>query len=512
MLNLASMQATRIILFFLLIVLVAACQQVAPTPSSEPDPRPDPAILAQDLAMLDYADDDRDPQRRLAALRLGLARHAGAVDALTGHLGTDPDPQVRAWCAWALGQTKNPASLAPLLEAAKSPDARVRREAIAALGELGASEAREALSGIATEAGGADSALALRALARLTGASLSTLPKAAYLDRGVAPASKEGRTWYVDATAGSDENDGTQQRPLRTLGNAVARLRRGHGDVVCATSGDRDRPFRELVVIGPDQAGIAGAPTVLKRWPGRPAPRIVGSEPIAHQPKEDPPFSAAVGSRVFGVYLVSQKETRFLEAADAVDTMKRGSFFYDDAQKLLLVLPPEKGFSNARIEAVVRPDAIRVENADHVIIQGVVAAYAQDTGIDFAGSYHGAVLDSKVHDCDRHGIFFYYSPFGTVGRCEVWGCRFQGISVRSSPRTVVTGAHAHDNLTDGILFLFDTDDAVVSGSRIERNGRGIAFTTGSNRGRVVGTEFLENGRDFVCDDQSDASLLPGPER
>jgi len=48
----------------------------------------------------------------------------------------DPIPGVRAAAAWALGQTKDPRAIAPLAEAARDEDIKVRQSAVDALGDI----------------------------------------------------------------------------------------------------------------------------------------------------------------------------------------------------------------------------------------------------------------------------------------------------------------------------------------------------------------------------------------
>ncbi len=76
--------------------------------------------------------------RMRAAINLGAAGSAAAVPALAKALQDDPEPQVRASAAAALGRIKAGESVATLMRALRDPDWRVRRQAAAALADIGA--------------------------------------------------------------------------------------------------------------------------------------------------------------------------------------------------------------------------------------------------------------------------------------------------------------------------------------------------------------------------------------
>ncbi len=76
--------------------------------------------------------------RMRAADNLGATGSAAAVPSLAGVLRDDPDPQVRAAAAAALGNIRSGDSVAALMQALRDPDWRVRRQAAAALTAIGA--------------------------------------------------------------------------------------------------------------------------------------------------------------------------------------------------------------------------------------------------------------------------------------------------------------------------------------------------------------------------------------
>lgn len=494
----------RIIITFIVVAafFVAGCQ-VNPQAQKQVDHTAQQEV-AENIEILNYWDDDRDPQRRIAAIRLGIHAHPDAVQAINSRLITDHDPKVRAACAWAAGRIKDPRSLPILIEAAKDSDPAVRKEATLALASFDDAQAVETLKNIAETGNTSDAATAVRALGTKSDALLVPSLK----DHGQPALSGESKKIFVDATVGNDENEGTQAAPFLTLGKAISQIRAGVGDTVLATSGKKKIPFREKLELGPAQSGQPGNPTVIRNWPKKPAPMIYASEPVILAPGDDKIATAVIGQKVLCVFVSNKKKTLVLDPVDALEKLTEGSFFYDADKKELVVLAPKGGFKKAKIEACVRDDAISVRKADYVQIIGLTAAFAQDTGIDFTDSMHGLVSNCTVRDCDRHGLFFYYSPYGTVTGSEVSRCRFQGISIRSSPHTIVHKAFAHHNEHDGILFLYDSDGCSVSSSKLTYNGRAIGFITGSNFGRVFDTILKDNKTGVVFDEQSSGNYIP----
>jgi Right handed beta helix region/HEAT repeats len=489
-------------------LLVAALALVLGCTDKRSELTPAPKSVAEAIETLGYPDDDRDPARRLAAIQLGISAHPAALKALHEHVLNDADPKVRAACSWALGRITNGTSLAFLLQGLSDRDPAARYEAMNSLAKLDGPEAKRNLELFVTQIGGDDGAMAVRALSTM-GFGVDALPNEIRLtERGMMESPDDSKSIYVDASHGSDKNDGSEANPYRTLARGVSALRSGKGDTLYATAGERDVPFREQVTVGPDQAGFAWAPTTLSAWPGKPAPKVYPSERVELTDLQGTRTSIPFKGVPTALFYLGEKTT-ILDRVENTDQLTPGTYCVSgDPQKLELFLPDGAG-PEGSLEIGRWRDAILVENADYVRIVGFEAAYAADTGIDFENSYHGALIGGKVHDCDRHGVFYYYAPFGTVSGTEVHGCRYQGISIRSSHEIVVAGVNVHDNSVDGVLFLFDSDGGVVTGSTLTGNGRGVAFVTGSSLGRVIGATFDDNGDELFVDPQSSAQLIPG---
>lgn len=487
------------------------CEQSQPTPNpdqSEDVPAPIPQQLQDSLAVLDYWDDDKDQDRRLAAVAIGVAKNPGTVDAVNSHMIADRDPKVRATCAWAAGRIGDIRSMPILQKAASDSNENVRKEAILALGQFDDEDSIKQLTKIYKRGKDPDSLYALRALGVLRGDEIEGMPLPDNDSLLRKPPAPVGQIWYVDATSGKDENPGNSEKPFQSMQTGISRLRAGMGDTLYATSGKNRIAFREKVQITAAQSGAVDVSTKILAWPDMPAPMVYASRRLELPAGQDDRILLPFNESVLCVYRVSKLETRLLKPALKQNAIDAGEYFYDASKKVLSLKRPSNQNGATHLEVGVVEDGISIDRADYVSIQGFTVAYAQDTGIDFAVSQNGSVIGCTVHHCDRHGIFFFFSPYGAVTDCDVSACSYQGISLRSSPNTVVHKCSSHDNGVDGVLFLYDSDGGVVLSSHIERNQRGVGFIEGSNIGRIISTTFVDNKTDLGIDPTSDAVYYP----
>ena len=84
--------------------------------------------------------------RHRAAHILGLLKAVKAIPALIQAAQETEDLFLLREIAWALGEIKDPASLAQLLDFLKHPSFLIRNEAVQGLGKMGGKRALEALS------------------------------------------------------------------------------------------------------------------------------------------------------------------------------------------------------------------------------------------------------------------------------------------------------------------------------------------------------------------------------
>ncbi len=391
-------------------------------------------------------DDEKDHEKRLTAYMIGVRRVKSAMPILNGVVTSHRSPLVREAAAWALGRIGDYASIAPLEKAMADPDPRVRAAAIDAIGNYDVTDTFAMLEKIANGPAGDEALLATKALASKNDptrgpylARVKANRPDRFLARGKPLTAKEGKSYYVDATSGSDKNPGTQSQPFKTMDRAIKAVAGASGDRVFATSGDKQEPFRESVDVPPDKSGVVNQPTFLGAWPGRPAP--------------------------------------------VIDLSRKG----------------KPGQTPSQVGLRVR--------ASYVEVRGFVVRGAY-SGIDIDGARGCVVAECTVERCLRHGIFFYYSPEGTIIDPRVSDTDFQGISVRSSPRAVVIGGRSINNKVNGLLFLWESDDALVHDFTAQGNQFGIGFIHGSNAARVIRAKFEKNrDADVYTDADSDAQMI-----
>jgi parallel beta-helix repeat protein len=437
----------RLRVILLLAILLAACRarvEQAPDRSPRKVGGLDPVKI---VAMLKDTDDERDVQKRYAAVVAGAMREQSAIDLLNAMVIREKSPAVRQACAWALGEMADATSISPLTQALRDRDPAVRSAAVDALGRYDDPDVMNLIKGVAE---GPEGALALTAMQAL--ASADSPQRRAMLadadpgkpDRFTAAGEPyktvRGKTWYVDASAGNDLAAGTEAAPFKTLARAIQEIKAGAGDAILATSGANDAPFRESLVFGPDKSGARNGMTLLGAWPGKPTPILDGATPTS----PDKPS---------------------LERGISIT----GSF---------------------------------------VRIDGFTVRRFQDSGIDLDGAVSCVVSNCTVENCDRHGIFLYYSADSAVINPRVSRCNFQGISIRSSARPAVLGGTSDHNGIDGLLFLWGTEDALVDGFSATGNRRGISFIRGSHNGRVFRSKLEGNSEfDLVVEPDSSAQAV-----
>jgi hypothetical protein len=448
------------------------------------------AEAEQWLATLGYQDDDRDFDRRLAALRLGVHRQAWALSSLIDALHHDRDAKVRAACAYAVGRIGGSPAVDALTKAAADPAREVRLAAATALAGQTDARAIEVLAEIGAQADGDLALAALRALdqgggfdPRVVEARKQTPPNEP------APASPPV---YVDPLGGDDGRDGTLRAPVRTIRQGLTLLKPG-GTLYVA--GLPNQPIREAVTVPASLSGFPQRPTRLTAWPGKPRPLLSPTRSVpssALTRGADGRWRLKVDFAVLGVFQArSVDEADIYPLVQTPAELKPQTSWYD-AKTGELVIDAGDDKLAPQLELAFAEDALAVAGANDVVVEGFDVRFAPDSGFDAAAATRVSFIDCRASFCDRHGIFFYYAPSGLVRNARVLGCSYQGLSVRSSPQMAVIGVEARGNGVDGILFLYDSDDGLVIDSRATGNYRGVSFIEGSDYGRVLGGDYAGN--------------------
>ncbi len=443
---------------------------------------------------LDYPDDDRDPERRLAAYRLGVHQESGATEDLARHAMGDRDPLVRAACAFALGRIGGPRAMQTLIALLADPRPELVAEAVRALAGHLDEQTTEHLVDLAGRSDNQTTLLVLRVLAE--GGKL-TAEQEKLLRKPIGqPTPMRGAAVYVDPANGNDTNDGAEGKPVATIARGVSLLSPS-GTLFIAGG---PQPIRESVMIPAALSGQPGAPTRLVGWPGKPRPLVQPTVLVkAANITSDSEgiLKVKLDRRAFGAFAVVGGRTIALPLVERREDLKPATSWFDSVRSELLVrLMP--GAKATDLEVAIGEDGLAVNGANDVEIRGIDVRFALDSGFDVSGALRVALIDCSASYCDRHGIFFYYAPFGVVRDCRATYCNFQGISVRSSPQSVVSRSVAEDNGVDGLLFLYDSDQAVAVDCTLRRNQRGVSFIEGSDYGRVIACEISDNRSNDVA--------------
>ncbi len=442
------------------------------------------------VQMLMYADDDRDLERRLAALRLGVHRQAWALDTLMRQMRGDRDPRVRAACAYAVGRIGGDQAVNALAEAL---DDNVREVRLAVIDALAGQASPYALRKLDNLAHGADDATALaaaRALDQHDRLGAERLKNRQRPDEPpVAPATA---LVYVDPAGGNDADPGRPEKPVKTIARGLALLQPGGALLIAGLPGGQ--PIREPVVVPAALSGEPAAPTRIMAWPGKPRPVISPTRPLpaaSFVPAGAGLWKTTTTFRALGAFAARGSQAVVLSMTDAPGEDTPNHSWFDPAKNELTIRLAEGGLPQW-VEVGFAPQGVTIQGAHDVVVQDLDVRFAPDSGLMADGALRASFVGCTASYCDRHGIFFYYSPQGTARGCRTSYCAFQGVSVRSSPRTIVTGCQATDNGVDGILFLFDSDDGLVVDSVARGNFRGATFIEDSVNGRVIGGAFAGN--------------------
>ncbi len=475
---------------------VAAGLLLAAQASAAKNPAKGPTTVARAeaeswVATLMYPDDDRDLDRRFAALRLGIHRQAWALDTLIRQLRGDRDPAVRAACAYSVGRIGGDRAVGALVDAITDPVREVRTAAIEALdGQVNPYVAGK-LEELSRQGDGPTALAAARVLEAAGSLGPGWIGSR---QRPAEPAPMPATTGvYVDPAAGDDANKGYREKPVRTIRRGLALLQPGDALMIAGLPGGQ--PIREPVLVPASLSGEAQNPTRILAWPGRPRPVISPTRQIpaaAFASDAKGIWRTKTDFRVFGAFVVrSASHLEVLPMADSRQELKPGMCWFDAAQSELTINFGDRPLPRA-VEAGFAQQGVYIDGAHDVVVQDLDVRFAPDSGFDANASPRVAFVNCTASYCDRHGFFFYYSPHGTVRGCRASYCAFQGVSVRASPETILTAVQSTSNGVDGILFLYDSDGCLAVDSVATGNFRGVSFIEGSTHGRVIGGDYTGN--------------------
>ena len=440
---------------------------------------------------LDYRDDDRDLERRLAAIQLGVHQTAGATEMLAKHLMGDRDPGVRATCAYALGRIGGKRAVQTLIAALADSMPEVAEEAVRALAGHVDDQVAERLAELAGRDDDETTLLAIRVLGEA--GRLNANQTRQLLHKTTSPPlPARGNTIYVDPAARDDTGSGEEGQPAKTIAKGLSLLVPSGTLFVAGLPGGK--PIREPVKVPGRLSGRREAPTRIVAWPGKRRPLLQPTIPLAgagFAPVGGGVFRAKVEQKIFGAFWVVGGQTRTLVLVEKRDGLQPNTCWYDEQRRELLVRIQGETLAG-ELELAIAEDALSIEGASDFEVRGLDVRYAPDSGLDAGGAFRVSFVDCSASYCDRHGIFIYYSPFALLRSCRADHCNYQGFSVRSSPQTLVSRCVSEDNGVDGILFLFDSDHATAIDCLVRRNQRGISFIRGSDYGRVIACEIHDN--------------------
>jgi hypothetical protein len=215
--------------------------------------------------------------------------------------------------------------------------------------------------------------------------------------RADAPPPPSGDTWWVDASLGSDSNDGSAGAPLATIQEGAERAQAG--DVV------RVRPGVYRETLAPPRGGTPSAPI----WFVAEGDGVVvdGSDPALASPAWT--SAGGVWWTAFGgaTQYVAAGDERLYDHASLADLQADalgvvGGFFVDDAAGRLYVKLPDGGDPHARaFHVAVRNTGFLLDTLAHVVVEGFEIRYLGATqsgvAVDVRDTSRAWVRDNFAH-------------------------------------------------------------------------------------------------------------------
>lgn len=275
----------------------------------------------------------------------------------------------------------------------------------------------------------------------------------------------EPATVYVDASAGSDSNPGTQIQPLRTVGAgtslAIRNNVQGIGTRVIVNPG----VYREYVNVAANYRGTSTPITIQAAQPGTAI--IAGSDVYTnwYQGTNNSAIYTHSWTYGFGNCAISngyppamkpilrRREMVFVDGIPLTQVMSlpqmlAGTFYVDEASQQIQIWPrPGTNMNTALVEVAVRPDTLDINRQGNIVVRGMVFEHAASC-IDKSGvnvnSANNVLIDSIQTNWNNQG----------------------GLHVSGSTNVTVQNSVSNHNGSNGfggfrskqVLFQFDEAD------------------------------------------------------
>lgn len=326
--------------------------------------------------------------------------------------------------------------------------------------------------------------------------------------------------YYVDAANGSDQASGTGSGNAWKSIDQVNRADLRPGDTVLFRAGD---VYREGLDIS--NSGTASAPITFGSWGSGPSPVFTGAVDVIEQSWTKVATNVWQTTLPKSGWFAPEKlqidgETANLRAASVAGVDGAGDWTWASG-KLYVYSEGSPSSAHQSIEAAMGNFGIRINGADHVRLEGLVADMANQ-GIIVANSTGSELVDVVARDNARNGINLKGADHVLVegGSSQDNGIEGLGNSTKHLGHGLLFSEGAHDNLVRGMTLAGNAEDGVQfgndagNGNRIENNRitgnleDGIDVKEGS---QVLSSNLIE-GNDYhgvLLHQGSDLTTLAG---
>ncbi|NQX59654.1 right-handed parallel beta-helix repeat-containing protein [Paenibacillus qinlingensis] len=306
-----------------------------------------------------------------------------------------------------------------------------------------------------------------------------------------------GATYYVDASAGNNSNDGTSSATAWQTITKVNGVSLQPGDQVLFKRGEiwqgsTLRPSSSGVDENPIRYGSYGDPTLGK-------PIISGGTRI----------DTWIGPDVNGEYKktgLTGDGLRFTVLEDGkrlkgnhadarlpgptIGSLTPGSFVADSVTGSVYY-KPSTGVANDHVIEIASKNsnfAFSSNGKNYLLLDGIDFRGGYDFAVFIGtGSHHVTVQNSAIHGADRAGVRISGASYNQLLNNQIYDMNYFGIALEGgASNNVISGNHVHD------IGLLDTDDGDTVGIQIVGGAAGL----NSKQNTIEKNEIEGIGRDI----------------
>ncbi|NOU62587.1 hypothetical protein GC096_00825 [Paenibacillus sp. LMG 31461] len=306
-----------------------------------------------------------------------------------------------------------------------------------------------------------------------------------------------GATYYVDASAGNNSNDGTSSETAWQTITKVNGVSLQPGDQVLFKRGE----IWQGITLRPSSSGVDGNPIRYGSYgdPTSAKPIISGGSRmdtwIGPDANGEYKKTGLTGDGLRFTVLEDGKRLKgnHVDArlpGPTIGSLTPGSFVADSVTGSVYY-KPSTGVANDHVIEIASKNsnfALSSNGKSYLLLDGIDFR----GGYDFAlfigtGSHHVTVQNSNIHGADRAGVRISGASYNQLLNNQIYDMNYFGIALEGgAANNVISGNHVHD------IGLLDTDDGDTVGIQIVGGAAGL----NSKQNTIEKNEIDGIGRDI----------------